>query len=228
MSPRNQRRRCHVSDHTAFFPEWGVSCDGSSGDGRAGQGSGSASGRLVRALNSRGTIRMSPSRSSPPQGWLAGGGCRPDGAAPLHQQVGWGTGGGWGRERPRVLGSRRLKPHLVTAAAFASLLLRQKPLALPWQPGSIHVPLAPGFSVTMAEPLKTCLETERHEQKMTPGHRGERKAGGRGACVSFLFGELRMPQKDRASTQTLSVGTRRLRKVAAWPKPHLQSPVGQP
>lgn len=70
---------------------------------------------------------------------------------------------------PHVFCSQRLESHLVIGTAFA-LLGRQRQLALPWQPGSIHFQLSPESPLTTAEPRKTCLKSESHEQKFPPGN----------------------------------------------------------
>lgn len=84
-----------------------------------------------------------------------------------------------------MFSSQKLQSHPVIVAAF-TLLPRQKPLALPWQPGSTSFQLSPEFPITTAEPLKTCLASESHEQKITPGNCGGLNR--RGARASSPWG----------------------------------------
>jgi len=73
--------------------------------------------------------------------------------------------------------------HILSAPWLLLPVRRQKQLALPWQPGSINFQFAPEFSITMAEPRKTYLGSESHEQK---NHTRELLGAGKEGQSHFL------------------------------------------
>lgn len=140
------------------------------------------------------TTEMSPRGCSAPPGWLARAAAASASAqrGPFHptgRRAAGTTGGGcWsqglgGGRRSTETGKGltcfvlRGSTHILSSGTAFALPRRQRQLALPWQPGSLHFQLTPDFSVT-AEPRKTCLKSESHEQKFTPGNcEGPEKKG---------------------------------------------------